>query len=74
LDLQFIESTPVKFADGRIELANVYGAQAFWDDSWRNIFVQASEGDVLAGMRLLANSVVTIDVRVGGVITIETRV
>jgi len=71
LELEYFESTPVQFADGRFDRVNVYHARLFWDGEWRIVYVQESEGDVLGGMRLLQGFSLGIDVVVGGDVSIE---
>ena len=70
LGLLHFESADVRLANGQIERVDVFHARIYWDDDWRRIFVQASDGDILGGMSLLQDCSLGIDVVAGGDVTI----
>lgn len=60
-----------RLGDGTIITVPVYRARARVFESWMPILVQQSEGDILAGMALLDNALLTIEVANGGQVTIS---
>ncbi len=70
--LPYEYSVTVQLADGHLEGVDVYEGACFWDGQWRQIYVQATDGDILGGMRLLEGHVLGIRVEVGGEVTIES--
>lgn len=59
-------------ADGSTVVMEMYKADISWNGGARNILVFAAEGDPLIGMALLTGYKVTLEVVVGGTVTIET--
>jgi clan AA aspartic protease len=60
-----------KLADGSICLLDVYEAKVVWDGKVRQILVNESDAEPLAGMRLLKGHELKMQVRYRGKVTIK---
>ena len=58
-------------ADGSVGQFDIYAAEVAWDGEWRPVLVSAVGGEVLLGMRLLANHELRITVVPGGAVEIS---
>jgi clan AA aspartic protease len=68
---QYVDSVSIRLADGSFRNVHVYDGRVFWNGSWRNVLVQASDGDPLLGMALLRGNYVCLEVVPDGEVTIE---
>ena len=71
IEAAFLEETTVQLADGSSVTFAVYAASLRWESSTRLIEIFATGGDFVLGMRLLEGSELKIEVKSGGVVTIE---
>jgi clan AA aspartic protease len=65
------DSTPIVLADGTPRDVDVFEGLIRWNDAWRSIRVQASDGGTLLGMGLLRDHLVSIEVIMNGSVTVE---
>ena len=72
LNLPLFATTSVKLGDGSIIEADVYRVRVKLGDQWTAVSMHQSEGNILAGMALLENTVLTIEVVRGGHVTVTT--
>ena len=70
LGLSFVTSQPAVLADGAIGNYDVYAGRIAWYGQQRAIPIYSMDSDPLAGMALLWNSRLTIDVISDGMVTI----
>jgi len=71
LQMQRQGFTHIRLADGNHVGVNLYEGQVWWNDRWRPITIQESEGDPLLGMELLRNHDLFVKVIAGGEVTVE---
>jgi clan AA aspartic protease len=72
LALPFAGTTRATLGNGSEVQMDIYEAQVFWDGQERSVLVLEAEGNALLGMSMLADCQVTIEVRDGGSVIIET--
>ena len=58
-------------ADGSIRQFEIYQAEVFWKSDWRPILVSVLGDETLIGMQLIENHELRINVRPGGIVTID---
>ncbi|HZP80103.1 MAG TPA: hypothetical protein VFB21_00570 [Chthonomonadaceae bacterium] len=73
LQLPSFSTSEFELGDGSRVMFNIYTAVAVWDGHDRDIFVLASEGGALVGMRMLHGYRLLMDVVDGGEVLIEER-
>ena len=66
-----LESSEIMLADATIKQVNVYEGRVWWNQEWRSVLVQATEGMPVLGMGLLYNNLVTLEAIDGGEVTVE---
>jgi len=71
LALPFAAHTTATLADGRVVSIDVFRASIIWDGEEREIPVLSADGGTLVGMSLIENYELHVEVRVGGVVTIN---
>ena len=71
LELAFRNETVVVLGDGSSQRLRKFGAEVLWGGTWRDVTVLEAEGGLTAGMSLLANSRLTIEVLDGGRVFID---
>jgi predicted aspartyl protease len=74
LQMQRQGFTHIRLGNGQHIGVNLYEGQVWWNDGWRPITIQESEGDPLLGMELLRNHDLFVKVIVGGEVTVEDMV
>ena len=72
LALPFAGTTRATLGNGSEAQMDIYEAQVLWEGQERSILVLEAEGNALLGMSMLADCQVTIEVRDGGAVVIET--
>ena len=72
LALPFAGTTRATLGNGSEAQMDIYEAQVLWEGQERSILVLEAEGNGLLGMSMLADCQVTIEVRDGGSVVIET--
>ena len=71
LELSHEGAEMIGLGDGSQVLTQLYAARARINESWSPIIVQQSEGDILAGMALLEDMLLTIEVVQSGRVTVD---
>lgn len=71
LVLPRLETTRMELADGTTVMMSLHEVGVYWDGELRFVFVHATVGGSLIGMKLLKGSLVTIEVVDGGAVNIE---
>ena len=71
LTLTYAGSTRAVLGDGQEVSLDLFEATVLWDGQEREVAVLAAEGSALVGMALLSGYRVTLEVKGGGVVTIE---
>ena len=72
LTLTYAGSTRAVLGDGQEVPLDLFEATVLWDGREREVAVLAVEGSALVGMALLSGYRVTLEVKSGGVVTIES--
>ena len=72
LGLPFLTSESALLADGSLVRFSVHDATTFWDGQLRRVYAHLSDTTPLIGMRMLDNYDLSIQVRDGGRVVIQT--
>ena len=71
LELPWLCRQPGILADGKVDFFDVYTAEVIWDGQRRTVEIEATDTEPLVGMGLLAHYSLRMDVREGGIVTIQ---
>jgi predicted aspartyl protease len=71
LNLTRRDAAQIRLADGSYPRVDVFHCDVFWNGTWQQILVQASENEPLVGMSLLRDQILSIEVVDGGSVTVE---